>query len=59
MIEITGFDILTMVKLGCFLFFLKRLSRIHDSGHESFNIGFYFEWVVSVSWHKLRFDEIT
>jgi len=49
MIEITGFDILTMVKLGCFLFFLKRLSRIHDSGHESFNIGFYFEWVVSVS----------
>jgi hypothetical protein len=55
MIKVVCFGILTTFKLGCFFSFLsKKLSRSHDPGHRSFNIGFSFYWVVLVSWLGLQ-----
>jgi hypothetical protein len=54
-IKVMSFDILMLVKSDCFfVFFSKRLFWSHNLGHVSFNIGFVFYWVISVSWLKLR-----
>ena len=58
-IQVTSFDILTLVKSSHFFNFLsKSLYQFHDLGHVSLNIGLVFYWVVLVSWSRSRIWQV-
>ena len=56
-IKVTGFGIITLVKSD-FFFLSKRLNWSHYLGHEFFNIGLAFYWVVPILWLQVNLNDL-